>query len=645
MKTLLSGLVLLLLLAGCATMPPALPPPPPPAGPTSASLRPTTLRIELPTDADLEDLPRLMTADALRAMGYVVEPFDFADNNLTIQALVQGNLDFGDVGAANAWAAVQRGAKIVTVMDSTAVPVVIVAAPTIQKCADLEGKSLAVPSVTSNRALLVKKYVARTCPGTNVELIAIASQNDELAALAAGKIDSGAFSYSTWLQFQRKEITALHVLANFGSEFPGLGGLTLITRRELVAQSPETVKDVIRAELEARRKLQDSQVFAQQLVKYMKMDPQDAQDTGQFYYDKNLWSLDGGLKPEIVQANLDFLVESGAIKAGLKPSEVVDTSLLNVVRATMPLALPPPPPARPQVLRLEIATDKDVTDLPRLMAADALREQGYNVEVLSFADNTLSTEALIRGELDFGNISTGIVWAAIQQGARLVSLVNGESNTLGIAAHANVTGCADLDGKRVAIASTTSTQGIMLNTYVKRNCPTAKFEPIIVAGSNNRLVALKGGQVDAATIDQTLVNELQREEQTDIHMVVHFNQEFPGLTGTSNVTRRELVEKYPETVKDVVRAILVARRKLQDPQVFAEQIVKYLDMKPDEARAEAQTYLDEKVWDLNGGYTFETLKSNIQFFVEAGTLKPGLTPNDVADLALLNAVVEEIGRK
>ena len=39
------------------------------------------------------------------------------------------------------------------------------------------------------------------------------------------------------------------------------------------------------------------------------------------------------------------------------------------------------------------------------------------------------------------------------------------------------------------------------------------------------------------------------------------------------------------------------------------------------------------------------LQTNIDFFVESGGLKAGATPNMVADLTYLNAVLDEIGRK
>jgi hypothetical protein len=48
---------------------------------------------------------------------------------------------------------------------------------------------------------------------------------------------------------------------------------------------------------------------------------------------------------------------------------------------------------------------------------------------------------------------------------------------------------------------------------------------------------------------------------------------------------------------------------------------------------------------VNGGLSEGILEANIDFCVESGVLKPGLTPAMVADLSHLHAVLDEIGRR
>jgi ABC-type nitrate/sulfonate/bicarbonate transport system substrate-binding protein len=316
-----------LLLVACApsiVMPTA-------SAPTATPLRPAVLRIELPTEPDISDLPRVMAADTLREMGYTIEPLDFQDNALAIQALVQGNSDFGFVGAGVAWPAIQKGAPLVSILDGTLDSGMVVVGAEIQECADLNGKRIGVPSLNSNRALLLRKYVAETCPEVEFEPVIISNQTNQLIALETEQIDAATVQNGTFRKFQAGRDADLHVLVSYADVFPGLGGAQWQTRRAFLEEYPETVKDLIRADLLARRKLQDAQVFAEALVKYLKMEPTEAKEIGELFYDQKLWDPDGGMTPERVSANLDFIVEAGILEPGLKPEEVAATEPLNAV--------------------------------------------------------------------------------------------------------------------------------------------------------------------------------------------------------------------------------------------------------------------------------------------------------------------------
>jgi ABC-type nitrate/sulfonate/bicarbonate transport system substrate-binding protein len=220
-----------------------------------------------------------------------------------------------------------------TVLDSNSDSGVIVTTPDIQECSDMDGKAIAVPGLTSNRTLLFFKYIEEKCPGTLVEPVVIQSQTSQLAALTTGQVQMAGVQGSTFRRLQMSGPTDLHVLVSFGKEFPGLGGSQFIARRDFIEKYPGAVRDVIREVLLARRRLQDPQVFADALVKYLKMEPGEAQTMAQGFYDQNLWNLNGGLTLQSTQANLDFLVESELVEPGLEPKDVVDLAPLNDVLA------------------------------------------------------------------------------------------------------------------------------------------------------------------------------------------------------------------------------------------------------------------------------------------------------------------------
>jgi len=310
-----------------------------------------------------------------------------------------------------------------------------------------------------------------------------------------------------------------------------------------------------------------------------------------------------------------------------------------------PTAAAPTVAARPNVLHIESPDDADISDIPRMMMIEALKADGYTIEPVSLADTNLTTIALEKGDLDLAVLSNEPAWLAITKGTPLVTIMDETVNTRQLVAINAIQSCADLDGRGVGVANLAGSATAMLYKYIEKTCPEAKPDYLVVSGSSSRMAAMLSGDLEVAMLDIYDLIELENQAPGKFHSLAVFSDEFPGLTTTSIIMRRELVEKYPETVKDIVRDSLLARRKIQDPAVLQAEIVKRFDMDPTMAEAVAKLYLGKKVWDVNGGYTPEVVQANIDFLVEVGSLEKGLKTADVADLSFLDAVLAEIGRQ
>jgi NitT/TauT family transport system substrate-binding protein len=302
-------------------------------------------------------------------------------------------------------------------------------------------------------------------------------------------------------------------------------------------------------------------------------------------------------------------------------------------------------PARPEVLHLEVPDDPDISDLPRLMAFDALKEQGYVIEPVSLAETTLVTVAMIQGDLDFAVISNVDAWLSIEEGAPLITILDETAITRYLVVNENIQQCSDLNGQRLGIASLKGTATIYLYEYIKVHCPATVPSYLVLSGSGNRLVSLQAGELDAAMLDLTDYIELKNESQSTAYPMVIFANEFPGLTTTSFIARREFAEQYPEAVKDLIRNVLIARRQLQDPEVLANELVTRMGIDAIAAPAIARTFIDDHVWDVNGGYTIDKLQDNIDFLHDTAGVDLTLSASEISDLSYLSAVLDEIGRK
>ncbi len=146
-------------------------------------------------------------------------------------------------------------------------------------------------------------------------------------------------------------------------------------------------------------------------------------------------------------------------------------------------------------------------------------------------------------------------------------------------------------------------------------------------------------------MDQDGLEDVAPARQADVSALVVFAEEFPGVTLDSFFARRQLTEKYPATVKDWLRDLLEARRRIQDPKLLAEQLVARLGMAPDAAQKTADACLERNFWDVNGRFTPAIVQRNIDLMTKASGQAQGLKASDVADLTFLNAVLADIGRK
>lgn len=315
-----------------------------------------------------------------------------------------------------------------------------------------------------------------------------------------------------------------------------------------------------------------------------------------------------------------------------------------VSTATTPAARTPAA-GRAQTIRVEVPLVPDMLDLPGLVAHDGLRAMGYAVETAAYSNNVITIQAMLGGKLDLARIPLPQALAAIQQGAAVTIIAAGGDQSRILASAPAIKTCSDLHNQQVAVPNLISAQTLTLKRYIATRCPGTNVEMVVIAGVENRLAALLANRTAGALLEATNLFELQRVHGSRFNVLSDLSRDFPGLNGAGVMVPRAFVEKYPETTQDMVRELILATRRLQDHTTLKRAIESYLGMESDQAEGIAKLYLERMVWDVNGGMSDAALQSNIDFFVEAGVLKPGMTPAQAADRTYLTAVLGEIGRK
>jgi ABC-type nitrate/sulfonate/bicarbonate transport system substrate-binding protein len=130
------------------------------------------------------------------------------------------------------------------------------------------------------------------------------------------------------------------------------------------------------------------------------------------------------------------------------------------------------------------------------------------------------------------------------------------------------------------------------------------------------------------------------------HTLVNYAQSLPQLETTGVHVRREFANQNPEQVRDYLKALLTVHRQIREnSKPLQDAAEKELKLDPAEAERFVKLYLENNIWDVNGGMTRDGVAYSVNFFVEGGSLPAELSADKVSDLSYLDAVLNEIGRK
>jgi ABC-type nitrate/sulfonate/bicarbonate transport system substrate-binding protein len=318
------------LAAACTAAPPTAPNLASTARSSASPAKSGTMRLEVPDEADIADIPWLMAIDWLKEQGYDIETISLS-NTLGPVAMAQGDIDMASLSNQLAWAAIGRGAAIRTVMDKSANTYMLITRKNVQTCADLDGRPVAVGSVSTVNWAMLNAYLQKECPETQPEILVVTGGSNRMAALLSDEVDGAMQDIDDLIELERERPGEFHALIVLAQEFPGLQLNSHAANRDFAEQHPEMVKDVIRAVFAARRTIQDANVLRDAITRYVGFEPDRAQQAADTYLARKVWDISGTYTPETVQAIIDFLQEFGDMPPQLKAADVANLSYYNAV--------------------------------------------------------------------------------------------------------------------------------------------------------------------------------------------------------------------------------------------------------------------------------------------------------------------------
>jgi ABC-type nitrate/sulfonate/bicarbonate transport system substrate-binding protein len=316
------------------------------------------------------------------------------------------------------------------------------------------------------------------------------------------------------------------------------------------------------------------------------------------------------------------------------------------IPTTVPTAGPTAIPRKAGTLRYMHILNADMRFVPTLMALDDLQAQGYSVTNTSVASSALITDALARGDADVATFNNQTMWTAIAKGAAARTIMEGTGSSPYLLVKQGINSCQELNGRSVATPSQTGLDPIMFSTFMRERCPGINPQVVVIGENAGRGAALIAGQVDAALMQFQDTLQIEQKAPGKFQRLIDFGKEYPQVLVNGLQMSEQWAAQNPQLAKDLVRAMLSAHRRVNaNPQLLYDEGVKRLGLDPAIAKQVGDACLQSGMFDPNGGLTMENLKYTLDFLLQVNGVPPGLKAEDVADLTLLNTVLDEIGRR
>lgn len=294
-------------------------------------------------------------------------------------------------------------------------------------------------------------------------------------------------------------------------------------------------------------------------------------------------------------------------------------------------------------------TSPGLSTAPYLAALDAMRGQGYTIDIPIIELSELLTQGVAGGQFAFGSGANNSVLAAIEAGAKLKVVTARVLNEWTLYARsATIKSCADLGGKKLAIHSEGAVSTAMVKNYIASKCPGTTPQYVVIPGSPNRLAALLADQIDASPLELGDSITIDSKAADRFAQLTSLAVDLPELQTTSIYVNDDFAKANPGTVQALVKAVITEYRRIgTDAALLQAAAEKYTPDSIDNATvaSAAAKYVELKMFPTNGGITKENLDYTAKFFGPSGTgaVKTDFTLDQWADLSFQEAVLAELG--
>ncbi len=259
----------------------------------------------------------------------------------------------------------------------------------------------------------------------------------------------------------------------------------------------------------------------------------------------------------------------------------------------------------------------------------------------------LATQALSSGQIDLTETDAEGVLNAASSGGFAAVAVSAPAQHLSyvIEAQQDIRSLKDLVGQPFAISRPGAlSQYLLFPALEREQIARDAITWVSIGGASERRLALVAGRVKGALLHLDFA--LQAERDGKVHALDRVVRTNPDYPHELIVVRKELVEKRPEVVTAIVRAVIEACRFIVANRDRTLDI--YEKYTGDKDRALANAAYDALMqihgFGINGGMTQKGLAAATALAVENGSIAKALPIEAWADFRFQDEALAQLGR-
>jgi NitT/TauT family transport system substrate-binding protein len=268
------------------------------------------------------------------------------------------------------------------------------------------------------------------------------------------------------------------------------------------------------------------------------------------------------------------------------------------------------------------------------------QREGLDAEVSAIRGTAPTMQALVSDSIYVALAANDGVIGLAEKGLGVAMIAAGAKTTHMIMGGKKYKTYEDLRGAIIGSSTLTSGTAFLLRRVLQTKGLEypRDYKLVNVGGSGPAFTALSTGNIAAAILAVPISFKAQ---QMGFNLIGKVTDVFPNYLLSTFSVRREWAEAHREEVVRFLRALLKARKWLdENKQEAAEFLAKDLDMKPALARKGLDYYLDARAWDPNLRIDLEGLKTVIEVYAEQAEMKGELpNPEKYVDASYLESAL------